>query len=132
MVFMRKETKNWLQMVDYDIATAEHMFETRRYIYVVFMCHLSIEKMLKAVIAETGEAPPMTHNLIYLMSLAKVDLPVHLHDFIAIIGNASIPTRYPADFLKLVEAYPEEIVEGYLEKTREALQCLKRDKRLKI
>lgn len=130
---MRRETQNWLQMVDYDIATAEHMLETERHIYVVFMCHLSIEKMLKAIVSEdTGETPPMTHNLIYLMRLAAVNPPQPLHDFIAIISNASIPTRYPSDFAKLIEAYPKEIVADYLRKTREVLNWLKEDQRLKI
>ncbi|MBI4377822.1 MAG: HEPN domain-containing protein [Nitrospinae bacterium] len=49
---MKKETENWLQMVEYDIKTAECMLETGRYVYVVFMCHLAIEKMLKAIVSE--------------------------------------------------------------------------------
>jgi len=47
---MRKETKNWLDTAKYDITTAQHMLNTGRYIYVIFMCHLAIEKILKAVI----------------------------------------------------------------------------------
>ncbi len=49
---MRKETENWLQMAEYDFKTAECMFKAGRYVYVVFMCHLAIEKMLKAVVSE--------------------------------------------------------------------------------
>ncbi len=37
---------NWIKSSDYDIKTAEHMFKTGRYIYVLFMCHLSVEKLL--------------------------------------------------------------------------------------
>lgn len=60
VIKMRRETENWLKMVDYDIATAGHMQESGRYIYVVFMCHLAIEKMLKAIVSEaTGESPPL-------------------------------------------------------------------------
>lgn len=32
LIIMKKETKNWLNMVDYDLTTAEQMFETGRYI----------------------------------------------------------------------------------------------------
>lgn len=118
-------------MADYDITTAEYMFKTERYVYVVFMCHLAIEKMMKAIIAEASEEPPpMTHNLIYLMKMAKVNIPQSLCDFVAIISNASIPTRYPIDFLKLIESYPEEVVLDYLNKAKEVLMWLKKDPRL--
>jgi hypothetical protein len=46
---MLQATENWLVQVDYDLATAEHMLHAGRYIYVVFMCHLALEKMLKAL-----------------------------------------------------------------------------------
>ena len=129
---MRKETKNWLQMVKYDLKTAGCMFKTGRYVYVVFMCHLAIEKMLKAIVSEAaGKTPPMTHNLIYLLKLSEVNPPQPLHDFISIISNASIPTRYPQDFKKLVEVYPKTIAKDYFEKTREVIKWLREDKRLK-
>mgnify|MGYP005839965681 CR=1 FL=1 len=40
---------NWIESSNYDIKTAEHMFETKRYVYVLFMRHLATEKLLKAV-----------------------------------------------------------------------------------
>ena len=129
---MRKETRNWLKMAEYDITTAEHMLTSGRYVYVVFMCHLSIEKMMKAIVSEeTGKTPPKTHNLLYLLKLGKVAPPQSLHDFISVINNASIPTRYPEDFDKLIEVYPEEISRNYLKKTQEVLKWLKQDNRLK-
>ncbi|MBI5047500.1 MAG: HEPN domain-containing protein [Deltaproteobacteria bacterium] len=129
---MRKETKNWLKMAEYDSTTADHMLASGRYVYVVFMCHLSIKKMLKAIASEeTGKTPPKTHNLLYLLKLSKITPPQSLHDFISIINNASIPTRYPEDFDKLIEVYPKEIAHGYLDKTQEVLQWLKQDHRLK-
>jgi len=39
---MRKDTANFLASAEYDLNTAEHMLKTGRYIYVIFMCHLSI------------------------------------------------------------------------------------------
>mgnify|MGYP001587100192 FL=1 len=37
--------KYWKDLSDYDITTAKFMFETKRYPYSLFMCHLSIEKI---------------------------------------------------------------------------------------
>jgi HEPN domain-containing protein len=96
------------------------------------MCHLSIEKMLKAIVAEaTKKIPPKTHSLIFLVKLAEIQLPLDLFDFVTKINNASIVTRYPEDFSKLTEAYPKNIARDYLAQTRRAIQCLKEDKRLK-
>jgi HEPN domain-containing protein len=62
---MKQTTLNWLRGAEYDIQTAESLLKTRRYIYVVFMCHLAVEKTLKAIIAETVTiAPPRTHQLV--------------------------------------------------------------------
>lgn len=49
---MRKDTKNFLKSAEYDLNTAEFMLKSGRYIYVIFMCHLSIEKILKAIVTE--------------------------------------------------------------------------------
>jgi HEPN domain-containing protein len=128
---MLKETENWIESSDYDAQTATYMLQTGRYIYVIFMCHLAIEKLLKAIIQEeTGKLPHKTHDLIYLFKVAKVDLPEHLLDFVGKINNASIVTRYPDDLSQIISAYPEQVAKDYLNHTREVISWLKRDMRL--
>jgi len=39
--------------------------------------------------------------------------------------------RYPEDFSKIIKAYPENIAEEYLSKTKEILECLKKHEMLK-
>lgn len=129
---MKKETKNWLDMVDYDLMTARQMLDTDRHVYVIFMCHMAIEKILKAIVCEeTNKVPPRTHDLIYLTGLGKVKLNSNLLDFIGIINNAGIVTRYPEDLAKLVSSYPKEITKEYLEKTQEVIKCIKQNPKLK-
>jgi hypothetical protein len=49
------------------ISRYRSMLETGRYLYVGFMCHQSIEKILKAYfIKTTFDNPPYTHNLLKL------------------------------------------------------------------
>jgi HEPN domain-containing protein len=65
---MRPDTQNWIALSDYDLETARHMLATGRFLYVIFMCHLALEKMLKAHFTEvTQSIPPKTHDLIYLI-----------------------------------------------------------------
>lgn len=72
---MEKEVKNFLSSALYDLETAMHMYKTGRYIYTIFMCHLSLEKILKAKIREiTGRTPPKSHNLRNLLGLSKIEL----------------------------------------------------------
>ena len=117
---MEKIVKNWLDSADYDLETAEHMFQTGRYIYTVFMYHLALEKALKAKVQEvTGTTPPKTHNLMHLVDLALLSPDQEMGKYLSKLSNLSIPTRYPEDFQKLVEAFTKE-------KTDEVFLRLKR------
>ena len=128
---MLKATENWLAQVDYDLATAEHMLNAGRYIYVVFMCHLALEKVLKALVTEEAQKlPPRTHNLIDLAQRAKLTLSQEHRDFVGKINDASIVTRYPDDLSKIVSQYPESVAQEYLEKTKEAIAWIRQDPRL--
>lgn len=70
---MEKRTQEWFRQSDYDMDTAEYMFQGGRYLDVVFMCHFSIEKALKGLYFEKlREIPPKVHNLVYL--LKKIDI----------------------------------------------------------
>lgn len=94
--------------------------------YVVFFCHLALEKILKAHVSEIREEmPPKSHDLIYLIRLAGMDLPSHYLDFIGKINTASIPTRYPEDLQRALEDYPRAVVRQYLKQTETIVQWLK-------
>jgi len=96
---MKKEVQNWLDSARYDLETAGHLFRAGSYIYTVFMCHLALEKVLKAKVEEiTGEEPPKTHDLEYLMMLAGLSPDEDTRDFISGLSNVSVVTRYPRDF----------------------------------
>ncbi|MFC1886716.1 HEPN domain-containing protein [Thermodesulfobacteriota bacterium] len=128
---MLKETKNWIESSDYDAQTATYMLQTGRYIYVIFMCHLAIEKLLKAIVQEnTGKLPHKTHDLIFLLQTAKINLPENLLDFIGKINNASIVTRYPEDLSKIISAYPEHVAKDYIDRTYEVITWLKQETNL--
>lgn len=79
---MKAATRNWVESADYDLDTAHHMLETGRYLYVVFTCHLALEKMLKAHVTEaTQSIPAKTHDLIYLIKKVNLELPTEYLEF---------------------------------------------------
>ena len=113
---MLKATANWLAQVDYDIATAEQMLHAGRYIYVIFMSHMALEKAWKALVTEeTQQLPPRTHNLIDLAQRARVVLSQEQQDFLGKINNTSVVVRYPDDLSAMVSQYPEAIARDYLD-----------------
>jgi HEPN domain-containing protein len=99
---MKRTTLNWLRSSEYDIKTAESLLRARRYVYVIFMCHLAVEKTLKAVISETSRTtPPRTHNLYRLLELGRIQLPEVHEAIVAQLNTMSTATRYPEDIAAL-------------------------------
>jgi HEPN domain-containing protein len=124
---MRKDTANWIALTDYDLETASHMLATGRYLYVVFLCHLALEKILKAHVAEvTQELPIKTHDLIYLVKKSELKLSQPHLDFVGKINTASIPTRYPDDLQRSLKEYSEKVAKEYLKETQELVKWLKK------
>lgn len=123
---MRKDTQNWIDLAVYDLETARHMLATGRYLYVVFLCHLALEKMLKAHVTETTQtAPVKTHDLIYLVKKSTIELPDAYLDFVGKINTASVPIRYPEDLQSALRDYPEPVAREYLQQTQGLIEWLK-------
>jgi len=89
----------WLDIVDYDLETAKAMFTTHRWLYVGFMCHQVIEKVLKAYwCSKMPEDPPYTHNLV------KLSTDCGLSELMSDEQNAFIDSMMP---LNIEARYPE-------------------------
>ena len=129
---MRDDSSNWIVTAEYDLETAQRLFEAERYIHVVFFCHLALEKLLKAHVTEvTQEEPAKTHSLMYLVRKAGLDVPLEINDFLGEITNGSVPTRYPDGAGELFTKYTREVAEGCLRSTREAMKWLREHANLK-
>lgn len=123
-----KNSKEWMLQSEYDISTAEAMYESGRYFYAVFMCHLSIEKCLKGIYSKIiNELPPRTHNLIYLLEKMSLQLPENIYEFIYSINIESVATRYPDDIQQALKEYTKEKSLEIIKNSKQALQWLKKN-----
>ena len=103
------------------------MFTSGRYIYTIFMCHLALEKALKAKVEEiTSKTPPKTHNLRYLVKLNGLEPPEEMFIFLSKLSDVSIPTRYPEDFGELIKSYDKKAAKTYLVKTKEVFKWIRK------
>jgi len=117
----------WFFQSDYDLETAVDMLKSGRTVYCIFMCHLSLEKALKGLlIKKTGEFPSKTHSLTYFVDKLELDLPESYFEFIYMLNNISVPTRYPEDLKKLFSTYTIERTESFLNLTKEIQPWIKK------
>ena len=122
---MNKEVANWVASAKYDLDTAEVMYKSRRYIYVVFFCHLAIEKALKAVVTEnTSQIPPKSHDLVMLAKLANIKFGAAQREFIGRLNTASVVTRYPEDISAIYKTYTRKLASESLVKARETVEWI--------
>jgi len=125
---MKKATINWVKSSEYDLKTAATLLKNKRYLYVVFMCHLSLEKTMKAILAEMfSELPPYTHNLNRLLELGSITLPEEMQSFVNSINLQSVPTRYPEDFTRLSKELDRKTASEYMRQTKRIVQWLKKN-----
>lgn len=88
----------WIELSDYDLETARAMLEKRRFLYVGFMCHQSVEKAMKAYWQfRKNTHPPKTHNLAWLFEQTglNAELSAEQIEFIDELDPMNVETRYP-------------------------------------
>jgi HEPN domain-containing protein len=116
----------WLRQAQYDMETADYLFEGERYFYAVFMCHLSIEKALKGLyVKRFNKTPPKTHNLIYLIEFINIDIPGNHYDVIFTLNRISVPARYPDNLQTILKEFNKSKTIEVIEQSKEVLKWLK-------
>jgi len=115
-----KITYYWIEMSDYDFDTAKAMLETKRYLYVAFMCHQTIEKILKAYWSNVLEEPPLKiHSLSRLAEKSGLDkdMSEEQTDFIDELEPLNIEARYPSYKERLMKSLTPERCKELIEQT---------------
>ena len=69
---MDKIVEHWIERSQYDLDTAKVMLDSSRYLYVSYMCQQSVEKLLKAIIAQQGKENFPIHNLNRLAEISAI------------------------------------------------------------
>ena len=122
------KVKYWIDIADYDYATACDLMKSRRWIYVAFMCHQTIEKTLKAYWTATQpEDPPYTHNLVLLADktgLAEM-LCEEQNVFISQMMPLNIQARYPSYKEQLSKKLNKDTCRMIIDKTKELQSWIK-------
>jgi HEPN domain-containing protein len=72
-----------------------HLFEVKDYQWALFIGHIVIEKLLKAMVVKTtGEYAPFTHDLRRLVKLSKKEFQITQIGWLDTITSFNLNARY--------------------------------------
>jgi HEPN domain-containing protein len=87
--------KYWVDSSDEDFVTMNALFDSKRFSWSLFVGHLMIEKLLKALYVKTNnDFPPFIHNLLRLAEKCNLHLSEEQRLFFATVTAFNINTRY--------------------------------------
>lgn len=125
---LKKAAIIWLDDAEYDLGSAEAMLASGKFFFVIFMCHLAIEKLLKAVIIERTETPPpRIHGLISLAAKSGVFFSEEHREIINELDDMGVVTRYPDGRQALTETLTKERATKIFKRTVEFNKWLKQE-----
>lgn len=117
--------ERWVEQARYDLDTARAMMNSGRYLYVLFCCQQTVEKMIKAIIVkQSNEFPPRIHALVRLAEAASLEMSDERAQLLRELSNYYIQTRYPEEITALGSRISEQQARQIFEKTEELVQWL--------
>ena len=125
---MTEKIKYWLDLSEYDFDTALAMLKSKRFLYVGFMCHQTIEKVFKAYLINVkNETPPYSHSLSYLAKTGGYydDFTETQKEFIDQIEPLNIEARYPAHKERLLKSLTIDKCQELLDETKKLHSWIK-------
>ncbi len=123
-----KQVDYWVVSAGRDLDTAEVLIEGKKYDWALFMGHLVLEKLLKALFVKRKKAfPEKTHNLIRLSHLSDIELSADDRIFFEQVNSFHISSRYPDDQFKFFEICNESFSRNNFKKIKEKCEWLKEE-----
>lgn len=125
---MNEKIQYWVDIAEYDLETARVMLEGKRFLYVGFMCHQAIEKILKGyyVLIKQSTAP-YTHSLTSLSESSGLNAVMsdEQKDFLNMLEPLNLEARYPTHKGKLFRSMDSMRCIKLLHKTEELYSWIK-------
>jgi len=117
--------ERWADQARYDLDTARAMFDSGRWLYVLFCCQQAVEKMIKSLIAaRTQEVPPRLHNLMRLAEHASLDIDPAMARTLRMLTAYYVESRYPDELDSISRSASKELAAEVLASTAKVLQWL--------
>jgi len=90
-----KLVKHWIETSDEDFQTMLSLYDSKSYSWSLFLGHISIEKLLKAIyVNKYKKHAPFLHNLYRLAELNELELTDEQSDWLYKITSFNLNARY--------------------------------------
>ncbi len=124
---VEKTVQYWLESAEYDLGVADAMQEKGKYPYALFMGHLALEKLLKAmVVRSTNKHAPYTHSLSLLASQLNIKIPQRIMRRLPRFMEFHFEARYPKEQKKFYRKCTKAFADRNLRYIREVFEWLKK------
>ncbi|HLP57808.1 MAG TPA: HEPN domain-containing protein [Candidatus Deferrimicrobium sp.] len=123
---VKTQVEYWIKSAEHDMDTAESLIKEKKFDWALFMGHLVLEKILKAIFVERKKVfPPKTHNLILLLKEIDIQCSDEELDFFEEVNTFNISTRYPDEQFNFYKLCTEEFSLPRFKEIKEKYQWLK-------
>ncbi len=124
---MDKHASYWLSQSDNDLPVAESMLEKGYYTWSLFIGHLVLEKILKAVyVSEHQKIAPRIHDLVKLAKSTSLNLNDDQLVFLSEVSDFNMEGRYPDEKNQFARKCTREFAADYLRRIKEMRLWLKK------
>lgn len=90
-----KIIKHWIETSDNDFNTMLTLYNSKSFVWALFLGHISVEKLLKALyVKRFKEHAPFTHNLYRLCELISIKVTDEYSDWLDEITSFNLNARY--------------------------------------
>jgi len=121
-----KIIRYWIDSSEEDYETMIAMFESKRYNWSLFVGHLMIEKLLKALyVKKFNNYPPFIHNLLRLAEKCNLELTEEQKINLATITVFNINTRYDDFKMSFQKKCTRDFTTIWIKKLKEIRQWIK-------
>jgi len=116
---INKIISHWIITSDEDFQSMLSLFNSKSFGWALFLGHISIEKLLKAVyVKKHKKHAPFLHNLYRLAELCEIDLTVEHSDWLDKITSFNINARYDDYKREFYSLCTADFTEEWIEKIR--------------
>jgi HEPN domain-containing protein len=116
----------WIESSDEDYATMITLYENKRLSWSMFLGHLMIEKLLKALyVKQNNEYPPFTHNLLRLAGKCNLSLNEEQKLFFVTVTAFNINARYDDYKMSFQKTCTPEFCAVWLDKIKNQQSWIK-------
>jgi len=124
---METHVEYWLAQSDNDLPVAESMLADGHYTWSLFIGHLVLEKLLKAIyVSEHQNIAPRIHDLVKLAKSTSLNLNDEQLVFLSEVSDFNMEGRYPDEKNQFARRCDKQFATDYLRRIKEMRAWLKK------